>query len=339
MPKVALWRLDEGQPLRLPDHQDFLEKHLESWIERDPSLIMDGLQWVGRQVPLPDGRLDLLGITREGQWVVAELKSGPLFLGALTQALHYGMQIGSMDAEDLLERLNLPDDRSLVPPQELERLRRFARTDPQSPRPLLLLLIGTSQIDALEQGMHFMEQRGLQVPIRIVTFGVFRQPDGTILLARQVEEQDEPQRDGGDRTTSVERVLALATTHGVRDEMDAVVALAERMALKVKAWPLALTINSPSNWRKTLLYFKPEGGSVFFEYIAENFEDAFGAATSEVQALLGRNGRSVPKAEMSRCLAAAEGLLRTLQGKSEEAKAASVPQSPRPSVSPQLSPP
>src|SRR5688500_6209133 len=97
--RVALWSVpavgSTGGPQRRAHRREFVEAHLESWIEADPSLVMDGLAWVGRQVMFPDrSRLDLVGLTKEGQLVIAELKSEAVGIGTLAQALHYALWIG-----------------------------------------------------------------------------------------------------------------------------------------------------------------------------------------------------------------------------------------------------
>ncbi len=75
--RVALWSIEEDKPSRLEQRRDWVEAHLEQWVKADASLVAEGLTWVGQQVVLPDGsRLDLVGLTREGGLVVAELKRG-----------------------------------------------------------------------------------------------------------------------------------------------------------------------------------------------------------------------------------------------------------------------
>ena len=56
---LRAWRVEDGRPVRAGSLAIGLEKHLEGWIEADPSLVADGLQMVGRQVTLSGGRLDL----------------------------------------------------------------------------------------------------------------------------------------------------------------------------------------------------------------------------------------------------------------------------------------
>lgn len=71
----ALWSIVDGQPRHIESRRQFLDVDVETWIARHPELVMDGMTWVGRQVVLPDRyRLDLVGVTREGELVIAELK-------------------------------------------------------------------------------------------------------------------------------------------------------------------------------------------------------------------------------------------------------------------------
>jgi hypothetical protein len=106
---IAAWEIGrDDEPRRIPADRDFLEKHLEEWIERDPSLLAGDVHWAARQLTLPDrSRLDLLGLSIDGTWVIAELKPGPPEGGAVNQALHYFTQIASMTNGELAERIRV----------------------------------------------------------------------------------------------------------------------------------------------------------------------------------------------------------------------------------------
>lgn len=104
--QVAIWSITDGEPARLEQRREFLEVDLESWIERHPDLAMEGMSWVGRQIVLPDrSRLDLVGVSREGALVIAELKRGQLGVWALTQAMHYLLTISAMEPDTILRKL------------------------------------------------------------------------------------------------------------------------------------------------------------------------------------------------------------------------------------------
>ncbi len=303
MTKVALWTIESDKPVRLPELAS-LEKHIETWIENDGSLVIDGVIWIGRQITLPGrGRLDLLGLTREGQIVVAELKAGPVDLAALHQALGYAMTLGTMDADDLLRRLDKAKDATVV---EAVNARLFG-----------VLLVGTSRGPDLEPGLRFLEEQGLRLPIRVVTFELFAQPNDTILLARQIDDRaaaEEPKPTGG-----VPRVLDVAGAVGLRDEMAAVEPMAVRLGLPLKAWPSCLTINSPANKRKTLLYVGPRANGAMVGYAADTYAEAFGIAEADVVAALGPNWQTLPKTSVTAWLAKAEGYTKQLRDKIAEA--------------------
>lgn len=70
------------------------ERELEDWLWEHPEILhpFDGFHWIGRQVPLAEGRLDLLGMF-ESEWgrgfYVVELKAGRTDGNALTQLQNY----------------------------------------------------------------------------------------------------------------------------------------------------------------------------------------------------------------------------------------------------------
>ena len=113
MANLAVWKLGgsqgaEGvglQPQPVGRSDVGLEAHLEDWIEADPTLIGGGLDIVGRQVTIHDGRLDLLAIDSQDRWVVIELKAGKLDSGALTQALYYASSLAQLSGDELQAKI------------------------------------------------------------------------------------------------------------------------------------------------------------------------------------------------------------------------------------------
>lgn len=68
------------------------ERELEDWLYKNPSAI--GIsQWIGRQIDLPSGRLDLIGINSSGCVVVVELKAVPIDSSAILQCCRYAKDI------------------------------------------------------------------------------------------------------------------------------------------------------------------------------------------------------------------------------------------------------
>jgi hypothetical protein len=231
--------------------------------------------------------------------VVAELKSGPVDLSALHQALGYAMEIFAMNRADLLARLDQEKHPDLSQYVE-DRL-------------LTLLLVGTSQAPDLERGIGFLAERGLDLPIRVVTFGLFKQPNGSVLLARQIEEREaseEPKVGAG-----IQRVLDIARIHGVFEEVTETTKLAERLGLPLKVWPAAITINSPLNKRKTLIYVGPREGGCRVGYAADTYAEVFGSSEADVIATLGTNWVTLPKADVPAWIRKVEDFTRALQAR------------------------
>ena len=110
MSQLGIWSITPDGPVRSARVRIGLERYLQDWIERDPRMLPDDLTIVGREVTLGEHRLDLLAISRTGQWVVIELKEGELYRQTLMQVLDYTAKVATMPADDLLRKLNRGDD-------------------------------------------------------------------------------------------------------------------------------------------------------------------------------------------------------------------------------------
>ena len=104
---VAAWKVQNhsATPERLEQGALDLEKYLEGWIARDPSLLDEGLVVVARQMHLTGGPLDLLCLDSDGALVVVELKKGRLYREAVAQALDYAASTAAMPGDLLQKRL------------------------------------------------------------------------------------------------------------------------------------------------------------------------------------------------------------------------------------------
>lgn len=309
---VALWSIptSDGQsPRRLEQRRDFVEAHLETWVEDDPSLVMDGLSWVGRQVVLPDrSRLDLVGLTHEGELVVAELKAGAVGIATLSQALHYAVWFGAMDEEAVLRRLRLTDaQRDLL-----------ACSLAHGGIEVSVLLVGTARLPELDRAISFLESSGPRIAVRIVTFTPFIDDSGTVFLARDVEESEQTQDDvspkqRSSRAAKVEWVQELARDYGVGQVVDEYIAAAADLGLRVKPWPLSITIVPPFGHGRTLLYLKPTADGAEFGYSEENLADLYGADAADMAERFGENWTHVTADEARGRLRSFVDLVSTLQ--------------------------
>jgi len=76
---------------------------LEEWIASNPEILGEDIAIIGRQITTRSGPLDLLGLDRDGNMVIIELKRGKLPREALAQAVDYASDIARWDLEKISE--------------------------------------------------------------------------------------------------------------------------------------------------------------------------------------------------------------------------------------------
>jgi hypothetical protein len=265
--KVAAWSIDGGEPTRVAPSSIQLERQLEDWIERDPDLVAEGLEIVGRQVSVEAGRLDLLAVDPGGQYVVIELKSGALYIDAITQALYYAACVATMP-EASLERIASD-----------YRLRRGKPETPQAPsvrapsdapsleeREVSIIVVGTGRDAGLDRLLPFLAGR-YQVPIRSVTFDVFVLSNGQQLLLREVTESP-PEATVTKSRYTVEAVMEIARENGVDAMMNRYLDMAKRHGIYPRPWPLCIQFSPPTNRTRYLFTVWPGRGGLWISHEA-----------------------------------------------------------------------
>lgn len=311
--QIAIWSVAEGQPRRLETRRDFLEADLETWIRRHPELVMEGMTWVGQQVVLPPDRCrpDLIGVTVEGQLVVAELKQGPVNLATLVQGLHYVLAIAAMKPEDFLGRLDLDE-------QTHETL--ASTFSNEGGLDIALMLVGTGKAPELERAKEFLAERGLDVPLRIVSFFPFADESGRVFLAREIEEHEQSDeelsvRRRSSRAASVERIRERAHETGTGAVIESAIHIANSTGLKVKPWPKSITIVPPFGPGHTLLYLSPmPDATVHVGYSLENYTSLYNADPNIVSEAFGENWTNRTPDQAAEMLESFKALMERLQG-------------------------
>lgn len=278
--KLGVWEIADSLTKRASRSRVGLENNLENWIERDPSLISEGLRIVGRQLRLSGSRLDLLGISPEGRWVVIELKARQLYREALVQALDYASILNEVP-NDILSRLLSNLDGATQ-----DQVNEMLAGDVEG-RDIEVIIVGVGVDSGVERLSGYLSE-SFGVPIRIITFDVFKMLDGKKILIREITEKPVSKRKR--RVYSVDAVEAQASDRGSLELLKFSIQIAEELNLYVRPWQKSLTFNSPQAKSYTLIYVKPKSGNKLkVGYSSGNFANLFPVTEEEVEERLGDN--------------------------------------------------
>ena len=292
MTHVGAWEIGDGDvPSRMAEDREFLEKHLEAWIERDPSLLGGDIRWVSRQLVLPDGsRLDLLGLTKDNTWVIAELKAGQVGLSTVLQAIHYFLQIAAMSDAELAQRIrnrNRADDLLAAALSEL------VSDSAETARDYRLLVAGVGSGDSAELAAAILARYGLTVRIQVISFQLLRDSQGHRILLREIDE--EGVREGRAAAAPYEDILLLAERFGVRDGFEQV--RNELLVRGYRSFQKRSGLNFSIGSRLQTFWIKPIEGRLHIGYLSGNFPALFGVDEAMALTDLGPNWLDLQPAE------------------------------------------
>lgn len=270
---LAAWRVGSQRPERVRRSQIALERALEDWIEADPGLVLEGLIIVGRQVRLPGGRLDLLGVDLVGRWVVVELKPGPLYREVLTQALDYVASLQKLTPERLRSIAQSYLESHPNPDASRRLDAALPDDDDSSPPKVAALVVGTNRDPGFERMIEFFAI-GHGIDIEAVTFEVFELADGGMIMVREIAQTTpgpEPVPDDG----SLQQVLALAQQNGDRPLFEDFLAAGSRLGLHARAYKRCVMFTPATNRTRMLFtLWTAQSGSYLYTY-SEAFEEFF----------------------------------------------------------------
>jgi hypothetical protein len=271
MTSIGAWEIGtDDVPRRMAGDREFLERHLESWIERDPSLLGGDIRWVARQLHLSDGSvLDLLGLTKDNTWVIAELKRGLVGTGTVLQAMHYFLQIAAMSDAELAQRIRnygAADD-SLV-----GALDELASHSEETARDYRLVVAGVGGGDSAEIAASILARYGLTVRIQVITFQLLRDSQGHRILLREVEE--EGLRETRVAASPYDDILTLAERFGVRDGFEQI--RNDLLGRGYRSFQKRSGLNFSIGSRLQTFWIKPVEGCVHIGYLSGNFSTLYG---------------------------------------------------------------
>lgn len=164
------------------------EELLEDVLTKNPAMLENGLELVGRQTDTAGGPLDLLGVDSEGRLVVFELKRGTLNRDAVAQVIDYASALAAMDLDSLYRHIAERSGNQGI--QKLDDFKEWYDKnysdpdhDPDSLMPPRIVLVGLGVDETTARMVSYLASGGLD--ISLLTFHGFRQ-GGDTLLARNV---------------------------------------------------------------------------------------------------------------------------------------------------------
>ena len=192
------------------------EALLEDAFVRNPSLLMPGLELVGRQLSTSNGFLDLLGVDSEGRLVVFELKRGTVTRDAVAQAVDYASWLDSLDDAVLWNRIAENSGRTGI--DNIENFETWYDEHDnwdslESLRPVRIVLVGLGTDEAVRRMVDWLTEKGAEIDL--LTFLGYRCGD-RMLLARQLKSSDEAQK----RKTQEQNARRTETWKNRRDAID-----------------------------------------------------------------------------------------------------------------------
>ena len=185
-----------------------LEETLESWLEANPDAVLEDskLLVIGRQVSTNLGTfIDLLGLDREGNVVVVELKRERTPRDTLAQALEYASFAADLEYEQLQQIFRAYGVDDSVELSEYHRaFFDFEDSGIAFNKEQRVVLIGEDISAEIIQTSKYLRRRGLRVTC--VAFSYFRSESGEQLLTTDLVVGREPAGSASVTTGSLPRI-------------------------------------------------------------------------------------------------------------------------------------
>lgn len=228
MEELKIWKVDgndspEVSELETTDETK-TEEQLEGILTKNPDMLENGLDLVGRQVNTKSGPLDLLGVDSEGRLVVFELKRGRLNRDAVAQVIDYASQLNAMNLNSLYQHIAERSGKLGI--QKIDDFEvwyndnyRDPEHDLDSLMPPRIVLVGLGVDETTERMVNYLAALGLDVSL--LTFHGFKQGSDT-LLARHVEVDAPVQATPSRKRNQKQQFTELAQTWDAQPLVEAV---------------------------------------------------------------------------------------------------------------------
>ncbi len=185
---LRIFGIGDGESFTVYEPRQFEVEHeeaeLQNWLGANPDGILDDAKMLvlGREIRTDlGGRIDLLGLDRQGGVVVVELKRDDTPRDVIAQALEYAAwaaKLGERDLEELLRRFKGDDSLSMAE----RHAKYFGLEDAveefnQGHR---IVIVGQGVTDRIRSTAAYLNEQGIRLSCR--EFTLFQSDDGGRLL-------------------------------------------------------------------------------------------------------------------------------------------------------------
>lgn len=181
---IRIWKITEGDNLsELSKSKLNLEERIETWIEKDVSIISKELLIIGRQVATDFGGIvDLLCLDSNGDVTIIELKRDKTPREVVAQALDYASWVKNLSNDRITEIANqyLADNGTLDSAFQKVFHSDLSETLNENHK----ILIVASEIDSSSERIMKYLSESYGVPINAIKFQYFRNESNEEFLAR-----------------------------------------------------------------------------------------------------------------------------------------------------------
>jgi len=157
---------------------------LQEWIVSEPTVLGNDIMVVGKEYILPSGvRLDILGVDRQGNLVIVELKRDKASGGVEWQAIKYASYCSKLTQEDVYELLS--NYEGIEAESAREKLDGFLECDPETfnEDQRIILVAGAFDSDVVSSVLWLRDH---DADVRCVRVNCFLEAGGDIFIYPEV---------------------------------------------------------------------------------------------------------------------------------------------------------
>lgn len=182
-----LYRIEGTALVRAPRSQLANESLIESWVQQNPSLVGINGVVIGRQIVIPQGRIDLLAMDKDGSLILVELKRDRTPREIVAQILDYASWVAKLSTREIHALCQRHTGRAL----DAVYSDRFTSSPPETLNSShQMLILASSMDDTTRRIVEYLSEEH-DVGINVFFFNVFEHGGTQWLTTDTLLEQEE----------------------------------------------------------------------------------------------------------------------------------------------------